>query len=300
MNPTLRRPRGVAAVAATSLLGLALTTALAPVSVAATSAQTASRDALPTLLLPNMVVSEGDAGRAAYVVNVGLSAPNPLDRPVSVEVVDYSAAPLPGGGGTYGTATPGQDYVAFAPFLLTFRPGQQVARFTVRLKGDRAPEAAEEIDVRFDDTELTLGDNDIDLVIGDDDTSPTSPKRPLLLLPNQVMPEPDAGCFAYRVSVLLDRPAHRRSRIDAVDFTGVPLPPPATGTYGTATAGVDYATFPTRTLPFSPGSRSARLPVTICGDTDPESSEEIDVRFDNSRRIAVGDNDIDLVLSDND
>ena len=290
MNP-LRSPRRLAGLATASLLALGALAAGAPAAQAVTP---------PTLLLPNMVISEGDAGKAAFVVNVGLSAPNPYDHPVSVEVVDFSAVPLPGGGGTYGTATPGQDYVAFAPFRLTFQPGQQVARFSIRLKGDTVPEGDEEIDVRFDDTTFTVGDNDIDLVLADDDTSPTPHKKPLLLLPNQVMPEPDTGCFGYQVSVLLDRPAVRRSHVDAVDFTGVPLPPPATGTYGTATAGADYLTFPTRTLTFAPGSRATRLPVTICGDTAPEGGEEVDVRFDNTRRIAIGDNDIDLVLSDND
>ena len=45
--------------------------------------------------------------------------------------------PVPGGGGsTYGTATPGVDYVAFGTFDLTFQPGQQVARFKVKIKGD--------------------------------------------------------------------------------------------------------------------------------------------------------------------
>lgn len=291
MNASRRRPRRIAGLATASLVALA---------TMATTVPAAQADTPPTLLLPNMVVSEGDAGRAAYVVNVGLSAPNPFDHPVSVEVVDYTAVPLPGGGGTYGTATPGQDYRPLGTFRLIFQPGQQVARFTVRLKGDTVPEGNEEIDVRFDDTVLTVGDNDIDLVIGDDDTSPDPRKKPLLLLPNQVMPEPDAGCFPYQVSVLLDRPAARRSRVDAVDYTSVPLPAPATGTYGTATPGADYLTFPTRTLTFRAGSRATRLPVTICGDTAAEGSEEVDVRFDNTRRIAIGDNDIDLVLSDND
>lgn len=277
----------------------AVTTAcLATLAAATLTAGTARATTPPTLLLPNMVITEGNAGKAPFVVNVGLSAPNPFDHAVTVEVVDFTAIPLPDGTGTYGTATPGQDYVAFAPFRLTFQPGQQVARFAIRLKGDGVPEGNEEIDVRFDDTVFTVGDNDIDLVIADDDTSPVRQPKPALLLPNQVMPEPTTGCFAYQVSVLLDRPATVPSTVDAVDFSAVPLPPPATGTYGTATPGVDYVGFGTRTLNFAKGSRSSRLPITICGDTTPEGSEEIDVRFDNTTTIAIGDNDIDLVLAD--
>ena len=254
----------------------------------------------PTVLLPNITVTEGDSGQAAFIVNVGLSAPNPLSHAVTVDAVDFSAVPVPGGGGsTYGTATAGSDYVAFGTRTLTFQPGQQVARLKIVLKGDRAVEGNEEIDVRFDNTELTVGDNDIDLVIGNDDTGKDT-KKPLLLLPNQTMPEPDAGCFAYQVSTMLDRPATTASTVNAVDFTTVPLPAPLVGTYGTATPGSDYTAFGVRTLTFARGARVANLPVTICGDTAPEGSEEIDVRFDNTTTLAVADNDIDLILSDND
>ena len=289
-----RRPLGIL-VAAASVAALATVGASAPASSAASAADVVP----PTVLLPNVVVGEGDKGTAAFVVNVGLSAPNPFDHPVTLGVVDYSAVPLPGGAGTYGTATPGVDYVAFGTHVLTFQPGQQVARFSVGIKGDTAVEPSEEIDVRFDDTVLTLGDNDIDLVLANDDGSP-APKKPLLQLPNQVTPEPDEGCYVYRVSIPVSKPVARRSTVNAVDFTTVPLPAPATGTYGSATPGVDYLAFPTRTLTYRIGSRVATLPVTICGDRTSEPSEEIDVRFDNTTTLAVVDNDIDLVLSASD
>ena len=32
----------------------------------------------PTILLPNMTVAEGDSGTAAFTVNVGLTAPEPV------------------------------------------------------------------------------------------------------------------------------------------------------------------------------------------------------------------------------
>jgi hypothetical protein len=279
--------RAALAAAAVTVPALALGAA-APATAAVTN---------PTLLLPNMTVTEGDSGKATFVVNVGLSAPNPFSHAVTVNAVDFSAVPLPTGGGTYGTATPGSDYVAFGTRTLTFQPGQQVARLKIVLKGDRTAEGHEEIDVRFDNTTFNVGDNDIDLVLGNDDVSPDT-KKPLLLLPNQTMPEPTTGCFAYQVSTLLDRPATQASTVNAVDFTTVPLPPPLVGTYGTATPGSDYAAFGTRTLTFAQGTRAAVLPVTICGDSTPEGTEEIDVRFDNTQTLALQDNDIDLILSD--
>ena len=281
------------------LAGAAVATLAAGLTAWGGASATATTVVAPTVLLPNMVVTEGDSGTAAFVVNVGLSAPNPFDHPVSLEVVDYTAVPLPGGG-TYGTATPGADYAAFGNLHLVFQPGQQVARFTVSIKGDATVEGDEEIDVRFDDTEFVVGDNDIDLVIANDDGARAKPTKPLLLPPNQVMPEPDSGCFAYRVTVPVNKPVKSRSTVDAVDFSAVPVPPPGVGTYGTATPGVDYQAFATRTLTYAKGKRVATLPVTICGDTAVEGDEEIDVRFDNTSTIAVVDNDIDLVLSNED
>ena len=284
----------------TSLRALAAAAALTiPALALGSTAPAHAAGVNPTLLLPNMTVTEGDSGQATFVVNVGLSEPNPLSHAVTVDAVDFSAVPIPGGGGTYGTATAGSDYVAFGTRTLTFQPGQQVARLKIVLRADRTVEGNEEIDVRFDNTELTVGDNDIDLVIGNDDAGKDT-KKPLLLLPNQTMPEPDTGCFAYQVSTMLDRPATAASTVNAVDFTTVPLPAPLVGTYGTATPGSDYAAFGVRTVSFAKGARVANLPVTICGDTAPEASEEIDVRFDNTQTLAVADNDIDLILSDND
>lgn len=253
----------------------------------------------PLVLLPNMTFVEGDAGTAAITVNVGLSTPNPFPRTVRLHVVDYTTVPLPGGG-TYGTATPGSDYVAFPSFYLSFKPGQQVARFTVRVKGDTTVEGPEEIDVRFDDTEFTVVDNDIDLVLANDDGPDPKTALPLLLPPNQTMPEPDSGCFRYDVTMPVSRPVLVPSSIDAYDFTAVPLPAPLVGTYGDATPGVDYKTFPTKTLSYAVGSRVSVLPVTICGDTTPEPNEQIDVRFGNTTTLAVTDNDIDLILSNTD
>ena len=189
MRPTTARTLALAAALTVPAVALGVT---APAQAAAPN---------PTLLLPNMTVTEGDSGKATFVVNVGLSAPNPLGHAVTVNAVDFSAVPLPGGGGTYGTATPGTDYEAFGTRTLTFQPGQQVARLKIVLKGDRVVEGHEEIDVRFDNTVLTVGDNDIDLVIGNDDVA-TDTKKPLLLLPNQTMPEPDSGCFAYQVTTV--------------------------------------------------------------------------------------------------
>lgn len=268
-------------MSAPRLLGTALAAGclLAPVAVGVAPARAAITN--PTVLLPNIVVPEGDAGTAGFVVNVALSAPNPYPHTVDLQVTDF--APF-----GYGTATPGVDYVAFQPFHLHFAPRQQVATFTVQLKGDTVVEGDEEIDVRFDDTVFDVQDNDIDLVLSNDDGARKG-TLPLLLLPNQTMPEPDRGCFRYVVTIPVSKPVKQTSTVDAGDYG-----------WGTATAGSDYTAFGTRTLTYAFGKRVALLPVTLCGDTTVEADEEIDVRFVNTSTLDVRDNDIDLILSNDD
>jgi hypothetical protein len=97
---------------ASVIRGSRLLAAAAVVAVAAgaTALSTPAQAAVvaPTIMLPNMTVAEGDSGTMAFTVNVGLTAPNPFDHAVKLEVVDYTSVPLPGGG-TYGNATPGTD-----------------------------------------------------------------------------------------------------------------------------------------------------------------------------------------------
>ena len=289
-----RRPRHVRRVIA------AVSAALVALAVAIVGGASAHAVVVaPTILLPNMTFVEGDAGTAGLTVNVGLTAPNPFTHTVRLHVIDFSAVPVPGGVGTYGTATPGSDYVAFPAFYLYFKPGQQSARFTIKTKGDITVEPSEEIDVRFDDTEFTVGDNDIDLFLANDDGAGTS-ATPVLLPPNQAIAEPDTGCFPYYVTIPLSRPVTVASTVDAVDYTAVPLPAPLVGTYGDATPGLDYKTFTAPTLRYAVGSRTANVKVSICGDTAVEPNEQIDIRFDNTTTIAIFDNDIDLFINNND
>ena len=123
------------------------------------------------------------------------------------------------------------------------------------MKGDQWSSPTEEIDVRFDDTEFLVGDNDIDLMVGNDDGG-TRTAKPLLLPPNQVVPEPDSGCYVYRVSVPVSRVPKARATVEAVDFTSVPLLRPAPAATATATPGVDYSASPPRLLTYPPGAAS--------------------------------------------
>ena len=77
---------------------------------------------------------------------------------------------MPGTNRTYGTATPGVDYLAFPSFRLHFAAGANAATFPIHLCGDTVPEIDEEIDVRISGPSgLRIADNDLDLILRDDD-----------------------------------------------------------------------------------------------------------------------------------
>jgi hypothetical protein len=120
------------------------------------------------VLMPNAQLTEGDSGCAPYEVDVHLTRPAPAGG--SVIVADFTTRPVPGTSRTYGTATPGSDYVAFGQFRLSFAAGANVASFAIHLCGDSVPEIDEEIDVRVSGpVGVEIADNDLDLVLRNDD-----------------------------------------------------------------------------------------------------------------------------------
>ena len=249
----------------------------------------------PTVLMPNITVAEPDEGSNLVAINVALDRPNPSASPVSALIHDFTTIPLPGSTSTYGTATPGADY-SVRTRKLVWLPGQQITTFTVSVHGDGEIEPLESIDMRIDSPSgVTIADNDLDLNLVNADTLPT------IALPNAEIDEPDAGCAPYTVALHLSRPAPAPASVLVYDFSPVPVPgsnPPRT--YGTATDGQDYETFPPFTLHFPTGATTATFPVNICGDEQSEGDEEIDIRVMSSQSLEIGDNDLDLVLRNDD
>ena len=263
----------------------------------------------PTLILPSVWMSEADSGKAPLQVNIALDRPNPHNRPVSVIVGDFTTRPVPNANPprTYGTATPGQDYVAFQSFRLSWAPGQQVASFPIALIGDTLDEAAEEeIDVRFSGPDgIHIADNDIDVYIRDNDPLGTSlpGALPVPKLPNSRAAEGDAGCAAHQVSVHLSRPntSGRPVSVGVYDYTTVTVNgsnPPRT--YGDATPGSDYIGFAPFRLTFAPGATAATFPIQLCGDTAVEADEHINVRIAAPDGVDIADNDISIYLANDD
>jgi hypothetical protein len=120
------------------------------------------------VLMPNAQLTEGDTGCAPYEVDVHLTRPAPAGG--SVIVGDFTTRPVPGTNRTYGTATPGSDYLPFSSFVLSFAAGSNVASFPIHVCGDTVQEIDEEIDVRISGpVGVEIADNDLDLVLRNDD-----------------------------------------------------------------------------------------------------------------------------------
>ena len=127
---------------------------------------------LPVPKLTNSRALEGDAGCAPHQISVHLSRPNTSGRAVSVGVYDYTTLPVPGSNPprNYGDATPGVDYVAFAPFRLSFAPGATAASFPIQLCSDTAVEGDEHINVRIAAPDgVDIADNDLSIYLRNDD-----------------------------------------------------------------------------------------------------------------------------------
>ena len=74
--------------------------------------------------MPNAAIREADTGCAPYEVDVHLTRAR--SAPASRERRRLHARPVPGTNRTYGTATPGVDYLAFPSFTLHFAAGANV------------------------------------------------------------------------------------------------------------------------------------------------------------------------------
>ena len=240
-------------------------------------------------------------------MNIALDRPNPHAHPVSVIVGDFTTRPVPGSNPprTYGTATPGEDYVAFQPFRLYWAPGQRVASFPIALLGDTLDEAAEEeIDVRFSGPDgIRIADNDIDVYLRDNDPLGTTlpGALPVPKLTNSRALEGDAGCArtgtrsTSRGPTERSRDLGRRLRL----HDACRCPAQSARNYGDATPGVDYVAFAPFRLSFPPSATAPRSRSRCAGHHG--RGRRAHQRADRGPgRVDFADNDMSIYLRNDD
>jgi len=217
-------------------------------------------EALSTVSVGDVSVSEGDAGTVDATFAVSLSGPS--GRAVDV---DFATAD--------GTATATGDYL-FNSGTVSFAAGETVKTVTVKVIGDTLEEPQEQFFVRLAGARgATVGDGEGVGVIFDND-APTS--DPSVSIGDVSVLEGDAGVVQATFAVSLS-PAPTRDVV--VDFATANDSATAPGDYQTKSGSVTIAA----------GQTTGTVSVAVAGDRLDEPDERFFVNLSNARGAVLAD-----------
>ncbi|GIK39828.1 MAG: hypothetical protein BroJett011_36610 [Chloroflexota bacterium] len=215
-------------------------------------------DAIPTLSINDVTVTEGDTGTINAVFTVSLSAAS-----AQTVTVNFASAD--------NTATASADYTATGG-TLTFAPGITSQPVTVIVQGDILDELDETFFINLSGAaNATIADNQGLGTITDDDAIPT------LSINDITVTEGNAGTVNAVFTVSLSAAS---GQTVTVNFTT---------TDNTATAPADY-TATGGTLTFAPGVTSQPVTVIVQGDTLDELDETFFVNLSGAANATIADN----------
>ena len=198
-------------------------------------------DAVPTISISDVTVTEGNAGTTNAVFTVSLSISS--GQPVTVNFAT-----------TDGTATAPADYAAQAG-TLTFAPGVTTQQITVAVAGELVFETNETFLVNLSNpVNGTIGDGQGVGTITNDDTAPA------LAINDVTVTEGNTGTTNAIFTVTL------------TGATALPATVAFTTANGNALAGADYTTA-TGSITFAAGSTAQLVTVAVLGDTLDEANE---------------------------
>jgi hypothetical protein len=203
-------------------------------------------DALPTVRISPVTVTEGNSGATSAVFPVSLS--NPSSQTITV---DYATAD--------GSAMSGSDYTATAG-TLTFAPGETAKTITVNVLGDIVYEGDEQFVVNLSNAaNATFGTSLAAGTITDDD-------RPTITASNASIAEGDSGTTSLVFPLTLSNPSMQAVTVNYSTANG------------TATAGSDF-TAASGSATFAPGQTTQTITVSVTGETDLEPDETFTVNL---------------------
>jgi large repetitive protein len=227
-------------------------------------------DALPTLSIDDVTVTEGNAGTVNATFTITLKPSSLLPVTVNFTTAD-------------GSATAPDDYLAVSGGR-TFAPGQTTKKVTVTVNGDLLDEASN--DTFFvnlsDPTNATLADAQGRGRITDDDPLPT------VSIGNVTVPEGDSGTVAATFTLSLSTPSGRQVTVDYATADG------------TAHAPGDYVTVPSTARTFTAGQTTRTITVLVNGDLLFEPSETLFVNLSTPVNAAIADGQGLGTISDDD
>ncbi|MFN0196127.1 MAG: Calx-beta domain-containing protein [Planctomycetaceae bacterium] len=234
----------------------------------------ANDDAIPSITINDVTLTEGNAGFLNFDFTVTLS--NPSGQNVTVDYFTVDFPPL------NGTAKPGLDYTP-AVGTLTFAEGETTKTITVQVVGDLKNEFTENFFVQLSNVQnATLADARGEGTIIDNDTVPS------LTITDKRVAERDGGT---RPGVFEVRLSAASGKTVTVDF--------ATMQTGDAVSGVDYLPI-NGTLTFLEGETVKEVIVPVVGDLFNEFDETYTVHLSNAVNASIADADGLGTIVDND
>ncbi len=214
-------------------------------------------DALPTLSINDVTVTEGNAGTVNATFTVTLSAASGQEVKVNYETAN-------------GTALQPADYTPITG-TLTFAPGETTKTITVAVKGDTLDEANETFNINLaTPLNATIADGVGVGTITDDDASPT------LSINDVTVTEGNAGTVNATFTVTLSAASGQEVKVNYETANGTALQP------------ADY-TPSTGTLTFAPGETTKTITVAVKGDTVDEANEAFNVNLATPVNATIAD-----------
>src|SRR6185369_14022926 len=194
-------------------------------------------DAVPSLVIDDVTVTEGNAGTVNADFTVTLSAASG-----QTVTVDYATA--------NGTAVAPGDYTARATTTLVFTPGQTTKTISVVVNGDTLNEADETFVVNLSNAvNAAIADNQgVGTILNDEGVA-------LLSISDVTVTEGNAGTVNADFTVTLSAASGQTVTVDYATANG------------SAVAPGDYTARATTTLTFTPGQTTKTISVVVNGDT---------------------------------
>jgi hypothetical protein len=224
-------------------------------------------DAMPTISISDLTVTEGTGSSTDAIFTVTLSAASGQTVSANFSMSD-------------GTANNPTDYQGFTG-TVTFPPGQTTKTITVKVVGDDIDEADETFQLTLGTpTNAIAGKLVSDATIVDDDNSTLS-------VADSSVTEGNSGTKNLAFIVTLSAPS---SQTVTVNFTTAD---------GTAIASADYSAKSGK-LTFAPGETSKTVNVVIIGDTVDEGNETLFLKLTNPVNAPIVDSTAIGTIVDND
>gem|GEM_PF-1526292 len=223
-------------------------------------------DPLPTIVVKETRVIEGNTGFILVDVPVTLSAPS--DQPINVRFATAD-----------GSAVEGKDY-SRREGNFSFPRGETVHREVVMINGDVLDEDDETFFVEITDESGIV--TRLPVVIEDNDP------LPVLIITDAAVTEGNSDTTVAGFEVRLSEPSGRNVSV-TVATAGE-----------TARAGSDYDAFTPTLLTFSPGQTLKQIRVTIKGDSLPEPEETFLVILSNPVNASLPDDRAIGTITDDD